>query len=209
MTTTENQPTAADVYAQIEAESPAILPAASDASADVAPPAVSCAFRAGPRDHRCKNWTKRLLPDVDYQPGRIEGAGDIPGSYIRPGEIEIFPGEYIIEGEANHHTKNRGWSYWAFAYDPSGRRREIDCGPKSGTKDAIKAAVKAGWLDRDDARRLLEGAGPVAAVVRACMWDRTLRAVLELALEQVTPRSDFDLSDAENARDIAEEGGSL
>ena len=120
---------------------------------------ISESYEIEPRDSRCRYWAKKIEAKDLPMPENVSGANDLPGSYLKNGEIEIFPGEYVFEGEANHHRNARGWTYGV-----------VQCGPalKHGTetKDDIKALVKAGLLEVERAKKLLKGSGDIAACVR-------------------------------------------
>jgi hypothetical protein len=103
-------------------------------------------------------------------PGDVSGANDLPGEYLRNGDIEIFPGEYVIEGEANHHRRQRGWTYGVST-----------CGPtltySKSTKDAIKALAAAGLIGIERAKDLLRGSGGIAACVRRAHLQEIKRSL--------------------------------
>lgn len=134
----------------------------------------SAEFKATGSDHRCKYWCKvirdgQMLP----LPHVINGANDVPGPYLRRGDdIEIFEGDYILEGEEVHHTKNRGWTYTL--------SRLVKAKPASVDADGKEIEAKPariGWLEfgkpvKDAVRAagmksLLGGSGDVAAMIRA------------------------------------------
>ena len=73
------------------------------------------------------------------------------------GDEELLPGDFLFEGEANHHRRDRGWTYWLHAVSPAGEYVTY----RSGIS-AQKAELKRQGL----AARLLTGSGDVAAMVR-------------------------------------------
>lgn len=118
---------------------------------------VSVSFPVRPRDSRCRYWAKVIRAGQPLPaPASVDGAGDVPGAYLRNGEEELFPGDVLIEGEANHHVKARGWSYWVHTCSPTGE--QVTIRPSADVKSQLKAA----GIDP----RLLPGSGDVAACVR-------------------------------------------
>jgi hypothetical protein len=113
-------------------------------------------------------------------PEAVDGAHSIPGQYLRRGDEELFCGDLLFEGEANHPSKNRGWSYWVHYVNDSGRLVSVNSGWRE-----FKAQLKTASGAFDPA--LLKGAGDLAACVRFAHVQRmggldTLRA-LALAIE--------------------------
>jgi hypothetical protein len=116
-----------------------------------------------PQDSRCRYWAKVVrASDALPMPADIDGANSVPGAYIR-GDVEIFEGDYVLEGEENHHAKRRGWTYWLRTVDATGAIASVPF----DTKAAIRAS--------DADRALLLGSGDVAAMVRTIHWLRTRR----------------------------------
>lgn len=120
-------------------------------------PVQSVTYIPEPHDSRCRYWAKVLTcEDALPAPADVKGANDIPGEYLRQGEeIELFEGDCILEGEANHHSKPRGWTY-SVGVVVNGQL----CWPpfkNPGVKDFLRAKGDKGGL---------EGAGDVAAMVR-------------------------------------------
>lgn len=117
----------------------------------------SVSIKIGPRDSRCRYWAKVIRAGQPLPlPSAVDGANDIPAPYLRHGEEELFPGDVLIEGEANHHVKARGWTYWVYTCSPDGDLVSHEPSSK------VKAAMKAAGLAPD----LLPGSGDVAACVR-------------------------------------------
>lgn len=138
--------------------------AASTEGADL----PSCNFPVGPSDHRCKYWCKIVragaaLPPPDY----VDGAGDIPGSYLRKGDVEVFEGDLIFEGEENHHRKQRGWTWTMYVVDHLGELQTVDY---SHAKDILRGMGGG-------AKHLLKGAGACAAMVRAAWYLRLAQTI--------------------------------
>ncbi len=112
-----------------------------------------------PHDRRCRYWAKIIRADNALPwPEHVHGAHDIPGSFLPRGEEELFPGDVLIDGEANHHIKNRGTTYCAYVLSSDGKRFA-----RASRWSEFKAAVKAhGGFDPN----LLKGSGDLAACVR-------------------------------------------
>lgn len=119
---------------------------------------TSISIVIGPVDKRCRYWAKVLRAGTKLPaPSVVKGANDIPGAYARTGDEELFPGDILIEGEANHHAKDRGWSYWVTWCSADGAKCRVR---DPGTQ--IKADLKAAGLPAE----LLAGSGPAAACIR-------------------------------------------
>lgn len=113
-----------------------------------------------PQDKRCRYWAKIIRKGADIpMPWNVAGANDLPGRYINGGSEELLPGDFLIEGEANHHLHARGWSYW-ITYCADTPESSIETMRVSGD---IKAALKSQGMPVE----YLTGAGDVAAAVRA------------------------------------------
>lgn len=112
-----------------------------------------------PMDPRCRHWAKLVRADQPLpHPEAVHGANDVPGPYLHRGEEELFPGDVLFEGEANHHRRtDRGWSYCLTAVTLDGRLQRF----RSGFGQQ-KAELKAQGLAPD----LLKGSGDIAGMVR-------------------------------------------
>lgn len=120
----------------------------------------SLSIKLRPCDSRCQWWAK-IIRSTDTKlpaPRAIGGAGSLPQGYSRRGDEELYPGDFVIEGEANHHRKQRGWTYWLHGLDASGREIWM----KSGQFSTLKPRLKQAGLEPS----LLAGAGDIAAAVR-------------------------------------------
>lgn len=124
---------------------------------------ISNTFPVKPRDSRCRYWCKKIHADRLPLPGQIDGANSLPGEYLKKGDVEIEPGEFIFEGEEKHHNKQRGWDYWAYTYGEAGYK-SLPFG--TATKDAIKLLASEDLISKERARDLLRGSGDIAAAVR-------------------------------------------
>jgi len=122
----------------------------------------SVEYIAEPRDKRCQYWAK-LYRAGDRLPetGNVEGGASLPGKFLRKGaDVELYEGDAIIEAEANHHRKLRGWVVRCFVVRNGALVR-------LPTDTSAKSAIKAANLDSEIKRGLLSGSGTVAAAVRA------------------------------------------
>jgi hypothetical protein len=150
---------------------------------------VSETFKIRPRDGRCRYWAKVVRAGSPLpMPGSVDGANDIPGAYLRSGsEVELFPGDLLFEGEANHHTKQRGWTYDLRTVrgkiSEKGNYRYF-LGFTAEIKGWVKLLVREGKIEKSVGVELLKGAGDCAAMVRRAHlermgWDRTTIPALE------------------------------
>lgn len=120
----------------------------------------SVSFSVRPYRRNCRYWAKLIRVGTGLpMPEDVEGAHCIPGEYLRRGEQELFCGDLLFEGEANHPSKNRGWTYWVHYVDDSGRLVSVNSGWRE-----FKAQLKTASGAFDPA--LLQGAGALAACVR-------------------------------------------
>jgi hypothetical protein len=117
----------------------------------------SVSVKIAPADRRCRYWAKVVRAATPLPaPDSVDGANGIPSPYARLGDEELFAGDFLFEGEAEHHRKARGWDYIVSYMGPDGKL--IRCRPGS----AEKAAMKANGLPAN----LLPGSGDIAAMVR-------------------------------------------
>lgn len=118
----------------------------------------SASVKLAPADRRCRYWAKIIRAGGALPlPSGVDGANDIPGRYYRTGEEELFPGDFLFEGEERHHRNNRGWAYWVSYCDADGNLRRV-CNPGADEKAVMKAAGLPA--------QYLTGSGGVAAAVR-------------------------------------------
>lgn len=119
----------------------------------------SHSIKIKPQNSRCRYWAKIVRAGQPLPlPSSVTGANDINAPYCLMGDEELFPGDVLIEGEANHHRRtDRGWSYWVSAVLADGTF--INALPPSAD---IKTRLKAQGLRPE----LLAGAGDIAACVR-------------------------------------------
>lgn len=118
---------------------------------------VSESIELAKKDDRCRGWFKIVRKGTQLPlPCNVRGADDIPADYSRPGYDELFPGDFMFQGEEMHHRKNRGWVYWITWVDGAGALHYTK------PSMAIKIALKANGLPP----ALLSGSGDVAALIR-------------------------------------------
>lgn len=112
-----------------------------------------------PRDGRCRYWAKIIRAGIPLPlPSLVNGANDIPTRYLFRGNEELLPGDALFEGEANHHRKARGWTYWLTFVTEAGDLVRVYNEDFGG----IKALLKQQGL----AAEYLRGSGDVAAMAR-------------------------------------------
>lgn len=132
---------------------------------------LSCNFPVAPSDHRCKYWCKIVRAGAPLpHPASVDGANDIPGAYLKKGDVEVFVGDVIFEGDENHHRKQRGWTWTMYIVDELGELQTVNY---SQAKDILRM-----WGIKD----MLAGAGACAAMVRAA-WYLRLAEVAEARRE--------------------------
>lgn len=128
---------------------------------------VSVAIKPG--DHRCKYWAKVVSAADLPNPEAVNGANDLPGSYLRQGDnVELFEGDFLFEGEENDHRKSRGWTYTVTFINFRGVK-EIWAADAT-SKTWVKEAVASGNVGKDTAKALLRGAGGISMAVRDAHW---------------------------------------
>lgn len=125
-------------------------------------PAPTYSHIAKPADSRCRWWQKVLSPEqlATIDAAIVDGANDVPGDYLRKGaDLELPPGSVLIDGEANHPVKQRGWAYTVGIVNADAT--EIDWRKVCITED--KKEMKAAGFP-------VTGSGPVAAAVRLAQF---------------------------------------
>ena len=121
-------------------------------------PIESCEYTAQPADYRCRFWAKIVRVDCALPlPCNVSGANDVPGNYLpKGGSEEVFPGDFVLTGEENHHRKQRGWTYELHCYE-AGELVSVPFGTAGEAKP---------WLRQQGRKDLLTGAGQIAAMIR-------------------------------------------
>lgn len=112
-----------------------------------------------PHDSRCRYWAKVVRAGQSLPlPADATSAYAIAGAFLKKGQEELFVGDVLFEGEANHHRRtDRGWTYDVTFIDAAGKCQCIGDG-----FGAVKARLKEQGL----APELLAGSGDIAAMVR-------------------------------------------
>lgn len=129
----------------------------------------SRSVRLVPLDERCRYWAKIVRSGSPLPlPSSVHGADWISGPYLRRGGDELFPGDVLLEGEANHPRRQRGWTYWVTYVRDDGELVRFVSG--FGVQ---KAAAKRQGLPP----ALLAGSGDLAGAVRV---GHALRLGLDL-----------------------------
>jgi hypothetical protein len=119
-------------------------------------------YIAKPQDSRCQWWSLILSPDIQLDGRRI----DAP--FLRKGaDLELNHGDMLVDSEANHHTKNRGYSVTL------GIAIEDEANEKGGLVVWVcpGAAVKA-YIKTHGGQDLMHETGDVNACVRLAVWLR-------------------------------------
>lgn len=96
-------------------------------------------------------------------PLMVTSAQHVPGKFIPKGTvIELKPGQFLIEGEANHPVKTRGWFYTLSTVDSDDKLIEETANP-----ELIKEMRNNGLKGE-----LLLGHGEIANCIRAIHASR-------------------------------------
>jgi hypothetical protein len=76
-------------------------------------PIESVSYTPAAQDSRCRYWCKVVKSGTTLPlPADVRGANDVPAEYLRQGdEIELFEGDWLLEGEEVSHRRQRGWTY--------------------------------------------------------------------------------------------------
>jgi len=117
----------------------------------------SASVNVSPIDSRCSYWAKVVRAGAALPlPQAADRASDIPGGFLRGDYEELAPGDFLIEGEQNHHRKNRGWTYRIAYLGIDGEVHRV-----TPTRE-MKAAMKQAGVPV----QLLQGSGLLAGCVR-------------------------------------------
>lgn len=110
-----------------------------------------------PVDKRCHFWAFVLRNGQPLPvPAVVDSYHTMPGVRSPLGDDEIFAGDVVFMAEAVHHTKQRGWIFWAYFLNANGDLCRI-----ANPKKDVKAVAKAANMPD-----ILAGAGNHAALVR-------------------------------------------
>ena len=115
-------------------------------------------------DSRCDGWA--LLVEAKHSlpaPGEFRTISDLRDSHYLTArrDVELFEGDAVLLGEANHHRKPRGWFHRLHL---NYRGDWICVEPNSEIKAAIKKAIIAGTCTAPI--DILRGNGETVAMVR-------------------------------------------
>lgn len=124
---------------------------------------------AVPSDHRCRWWQKALPIDtmLATNPADIEGGNDVPGTYMKKNaDHELAAWTAVLDSEAKHHKKDRGFSYTLGIIHPNPNvEGELTITWIGARVAPQKAAIKAAG-----ASHLMGGSGDAAHLVRMARW---------------------------------------
>lgn len=118
-----------------------------------AEPTVS--YIAKPSDSRCAWWAMQLPADIELNNQRINATPLLKGAILK-----LKTGDMLINSEANHHRKNRGYNVVLGVCVDDG---VIFIKPTAQRKAYIKA---------NGGKDLMHGSGDVARCVRMAIWLR-------------------------------------
>lgn len=112
-------------------------------------------YIAKPQDSRCAWWSMMLPADLELS------ANKIPAPYLKNGaDLELEYGAMLIDSEAKHHSKNRGYDVvLVVAFE----EEVLFIAPTASRKKYIK---------EHDGQDLMHESGDVAGVVRMAVWLR-------------------------------------
>lgn len=114
-------------------------------------------YIAKPVDNQCR-WWSAILPDLDASSLEKDS---LDLTYLRRGaDLELTYGQMIIDSEANHHSKSRGYTV---CLGIALADKIVWIAPTMGIKMHIKA---------NGGKNLMKGSGDVNAVVRMAIWLR-------------------------------------
>jgi hypothetical protein len=112
-------------------------------------------YIAKPDDNRCAWWSMQLPADIELSSAKI------PAPYLRKGaDLELKQGDMLIDSEAMHHRKNRGY--------------RVNLGVCVGgkVKFIIPSASKKAFIKANGGKDLMHESGDVAGCVRMAVWLR-------------------------------------
>jgi hypothetical protein len=124
-------------------------------------------YIAKPTDDRCAWWSVQLPADIELSSARI------PAPYLRKGaDLELREGDMIIDSEANHHRKNRGY------------RVALGVCVDGEVKFLSPNASKKAYIKLNGGKDLMHESGDVAGCVRIAVWLRR-QPDLSIAVKQL------------------------
>jgi hypothetical protein len=120
-------------------------------------PPTTITYIAKPQDKRC-NWWSVQLPDSGLE---LDGER-LAAPYLKNGaDLELAPGQMIIDSEAMHHRRERGYRVLLIVALNSGEWRVLN--PTAARKAYIKA---------HGGRDLMRESGDVNGCIRMAVWLR-------------------------------------
>lgn len=130
-------------------------PLPSDVQVEPTELTQTVSYIAKPSDSRCAWWSVQLPADIELNDQRI------PAPYLRKGaDLELKQGDMLIDSEAMHHRKNRGYN-------------TVLCVCADGEVKFIKpTAAKKAFIKANGGQDLMHESGDVAGCVRMAVWLR-------------------------------------
>jgi len=124
-------------------------------------------YIAKPSDSRCSWWSVILPPDIKLSGDRIHAP------YLSQGaDLELREGDMLIDSEANHHRKNRGYNV-------------VLCVCVDGKVKFLKPTTsKKAFIKENGGKDLMHESGDVDGCVRMAVWLRR-QPDLSIAFEQL------------------------
>ena len=112
-------------------------------------------YTAKPSDSRCAWWSVQLPVDIKLNDQRI------PAPYLRKGaDLELKQGDMLIDSEAMHHRKNRGYQTGL-----------IVC-VNDDVEYLLPTAQRKAFIKANGGQDLMHESGDVAGCVRMAVWLR-------------------------------------
>jgi hypothetical protein len=145
-------------------------------------PAIKHKFEAAPYEARCPYLARVIrASDALPAPADVDEFGSVGGRRV-DGTVYLAPGDAILEVEAQHPKKFRGWVHVFVWHDPETGKLLRLWNPGSW----VKADLKAAGLPAP----LLKGSGPNAAMVRLLHALRLgVADSVKAELEDITPKT--------------------
>jgi hypothetical protein len=140
----------------------------ADAAVKAAQTEKTVSYIAKPSYSRCAWWSVQLPADIELSSERI------PAPYLQKGtDLELKEGDMLIDSEANHHRKNRGYNVVL-----------VVC--VDGEVKFIKSTAKRkAYIKEHGGQDLMHSSGDVAGCVRMAVWLRR-QPNLAIAFQQLT-----------------------
>jgi hypothetical protein len=127
-------------------------PAPADEAVELA---QTVSYTAKPHDSRCAWWCVQLPADLELNDQRI------PAPYLRQGaDLELKSGDMLIDSEAMHHRKNRGYTVVLIVC--------VD----NEIKYIHPMTQRKAFIKTHGGQDLMHESGDVAGCVRMAVWLR-------------------------------------